>query len=322
MKRIYFFLPAFVFILLCLAAPPKAYSQTACQFNIVGIWQVDGANTSSPVLYRFASDGTISRLSGPVAGHGKEVSETAIATYTLDEPKAPKAIQFQVKKGSEAFSQGTISMAIKAYDENSFTCTKPDNSSTRWVRADDSRYYLVLAGRKGMFYDRSGPTFPMLVKLDGDKTQVDAVGIYSVRGTANFGTIPSETYREFMKESGNPSDVLLRLEISGGQYERGLQILRTWERRVREGTLLYPDISMDNILLVKQITESLNQCAERVKLYNLDWGVDDKISDNTNPTHIPFLYFQELRRLNQALHVGDEKFHHSAHNLLKTLGQQ
>jgi hypothetical protein len=321
MKRTTFFSLFFSLVFFCLIGTPAAFSQKSCQFNIIGTWKVAGADAVNSDLYRFAQDGTITLLSRSGTQQKSEMSETAIGTYKLDDPKAPKVIQFQVLKASSDLTKGATSMAINAYDEASFTSAKPGSGSIHWIKVDTNRYFIILAGRKGTFYDRSGPAFPMLIKMDNDKTQVDAVGIYSIRGTANFGTIPADTRQEFMKESGNTSDVMLRLEISAAQYERGLQILRTWERRVREGTLLYPDISMDNILLAKQVTESLNQCTEKIKLYNLDWGVEDKISDNTKPTHIPFLYFQELRRLNQSLHVRDEQFPHPGHLMQKPMGQ-
>jgi hypothetical protein len=170
------------------------------------------------------------------------------------------------------------------------------------------RHFLVLAGRSGTFYDNSGPAFPMLIKLDGERTQVDAVGVYSIQGKRMFGPVPAEAYQEFMKEPRAASDVMLRLEITSAQYERCLKILQTWERRTNEGALLYPDVSMDNILLVKQVTESLSQCGEKIKLYKLDWGYEDKISYNNPPPRIPFLFFKEMRSLNETLHLGDEKF--------------
>jgi hypothetical protein len=171
------------------------------------------------------------------------------------------------------------------------------------------RHFLILAGRSGTFYDKSGPAFPMLIKLDGERTQVDAVGVYAYQGKRMFGSVPAETYREFMKEPGAASDVMLRLEITPAQYQRGLKILQTWDRRAREGALLYPDISLDNILLLKQVTESLNQCGEKeIKLYRLDWGVEDKISDDNPAARVPFLFFKEMRRLNESLHLRDEKF--------------
>src|SRR5262245_48036117 len=171
------------------------------------------------------------------------------------------------------------------------------------------RYFLVLAGRSGTFYDHSGPTFPMVIKFGDKQPQIDAVGIYSnAREQGAFGVIPSVTYNEFMKEPRSSSDVMLRLEITGPEYERCLKIIQTWERRVREHTLLYSSIYMDNILLVKQVTECLNQCGQRIKLYNLDWGLQDTISENNIPSKTPFLYFKELRRLNGSLHVPDQKF--------------
>ena len=169
-------------------------------------------------------------------------------------------------------------------------------------------HFLVLAGRSGMSYDKSGPAFPMLIKLDGGRTQIDAIGIYFIQGNRLFGPVPEEVYQEFMKEPRAASDVMLRLEITSAQYERCLKSLQTWERRAREGALLYPNVFMDNILLVKQVTESLGQCGEKIKLYNLDWGIEDKISDDNPPPRIPFLFFKEMRRLNETLHVRDEKF--------------
>ena len=70
---------------------------------------------------------------------------------------------------------------------------------------------------------------------------------------------------------------------------------------------------MNNILLVKEVTESLNQCGEKVKLYNLDWGFEDDISEHNKPSRVPFLYFKELKRLNESLHISDKKFNEPWH---------
>jgi hypothetical protein len=104
--------------------------------------------------------------------------------------------------------------------------------------------------------------------------------------------------------------MMLRLEINQAQYQRGLKILRTWERRVREDALLYPTgTHLNNILLVKAVTETLNQCSEDIKLYKLDYlHPEDWISEKYPPQYIPFIYFGELRRLNEARHVRDEEF--------------
>jgi len=171
------------------------------------------------------------------------------------------------------------------------------------------RYFLVLAGRRGTFYDKSGPAFPMLIKLDGERTQVEAVGIYSNQGIRKFGIVPEQTCLEFMKEPREASGTMLRLEITSAQYERGLKVLRTWERRVNEGALLYRKSPMNNLMLVKEVAESLNRCGEKeIRLYKLDWSEEDILSDEIPPSQVPFLFFRELRRLNESLHVRDDKF--------------
>jgi hypothetical protein len=307
----------FSLVFICLTATTTAFGQKGCGLDIVGTWKAAGADGANPVFYRFAPDTTVTVLARSGSDQASELREVASATYLLDDPKEPKAILLKTTKEGGGLAQGTTSMQIAGYDDTSITFGKPGSGPTRWVRVDHNRYFVVLAGRSGTFYDLSGPTFPMLIKMDEGKSQVDAVGIYSVKGAANFGTVPAEAYKEFMKEPHNASDVMLRLEITGVQYARGLKILRTWERRVREGALLYPEIQMDNILLVKQVAESLNQCGEKIKMYNLDWGIDDKISDGIKPPHIPFLYFKELRRLNESLHVSDERFHQSARPALQ-----
>jgi hypothetical protein len=301
-------------ILICLTA--TAFGQNVCEFNIVGMWKASTINDVSSVIYRFEPDGAVTMLSLPGSGPDSKSKEIARGTYKLDNPKAPKSISFTITREGEGSAQGAPSMKIVKYDDTSFTSENGDSSSVlQWVRMDPNQYFLVLAGRSGVFYDRSGPTLPILIKSDGRETQIDAVGIYFVGGKPYFGSIPAEYRDEFMKDSLGDSDVMLRLAVSGPQYERGLKVLRTWDRRAREGALLYPDVFMDNVLLVKQVTETLNQCGATVKLYTLDWGVYDYISENNPPSRAPFLYFKELKRLNESLHVPDVRFQESTHRV-------
>jgi hypothetical protein len=301
-------------ILICLTA--MAFGQNVCEFNIVGMWKASTINDVSSVIYRFEPDGAVTMLSLPGSGPDSESKEIARGTYKLDNPKAPKSISFTITREGEGSAQGAPSMKIVKYDDTSFTSENGDSSSVlQWVRMDPNQYFLVLAGRSGVFYDRSGPTFPILIKSDGRETQIDAVGIYFVGGKPYFGSIPAEYRDEFMKDSLGDSDVMLRLAVSGPQYERGLKVLRTWDRRAREGALLYPDVFMDNVLLVKQVTETLNQCGDTVKLYTLDWGTYDYISENNPPSRAPFLYFKELKRLNESLHIPDVRFQESTHRV-------
>jgi hypothetical protein len=180
-----------------------------------------------------------------------------------------------------------------------------------WVHSDQTRHYLVLAASRGVFYDRSGPSIVMLMKADAaaDEVEMGAVGIHAdEKGRAVFGTVPWRSYDALLREPKKGSqNVLLRLEINQPQYERVLGVLRNWEKRARENALLYPnDFNMNNILLVKQATEELNRCSERVNLYKLDWGLEDRISDENARSHVAFLVFEDLKRRNAALHVPDE----------------
>ncbi len=182
--------------------------------------------------------------------------------------------------------------------------TRTDNQRDRSVV---QQYYMILAGQTDVFYDRSGPTFVMLMRTAADETDVGAFGIYAgERKQPVFGPVPSSFYERFVSESRKsrrPSDVLLRLAISKPQYDRALQVLQSWDRRVRENALLYPEIAMDNILLVKQATEELNRCSQVLVPYELDWRLEDGISEHNVASRIPYEYFRELARLNAARHV-------------------
>src|SRR5688572_14288940 len=176
----------------------------------------------------------------------------------------------------------------------------------RWSSTDTQQYYMILAGHTDVFYDRSGPTFVMLQRTAADETDVGAFGIYAgERRQPVFGPVPANVYERFVKQARKPSDVLLRLAISQPQYQRALQVLQSWERRVRENALLYPEIAMDNILLVKQATEELNRCSQTLVPYELDWGLEDDISEHNLASRIPYEYFRELARRNAARHVAE-----------------
>jgi hypothetical protein len=307
-------------ILICLTA--TAFGQTVCEFNIVGTWKATSINDVSSVIYRFEPDGAVTMTSLPNSGEGSESKEITKGTYKLDNAKSPKSISFKVDRENIDNPDGTILVKIIKYGDASFTTGSNDHDTLEWERMDTNRYFLVLAGRNGVFYDRSGPTFPILIKTDGRETQIDAVGIYSVGAKPYFGLIPAELRDEFMKESRNASDVMLRLEIAAPQYERGLKALRTWDRRAREGALLYPNVFMDNILLVKQVTETLNQCGTTtVKLYRLDSGPYDYITNDNRPSLTAFYYFKELKRLNESLHIPDVRFQEIMHPTAKQARQ-
>jgi hypothetical protein len=176
----------------------------------------------------------------------------------------------------------------------------------QWTRSDSQRHFMVLAGRTEVFYERSGPTFVMMIKSGSDESELGAFGIYATPDKhPAFGAVPASEYERFLQEPGKDSEVMLRVEISGPAYDRAVKILQSWDRRVRERALLYPDIALDNILLVKQATEELNRCSKTLNSYELDWGLEDAISEHNTALRIPFEYFKELKRRNSAKHVPD-----------------
>lgn len=296
-------------LLICLAATSTSFGQEGCEFNIVGTWKADTAAAKNVLLYRFAPDGTLTVLSVSAAEPAAEPQEIARATYELDDPKAPKTITLTTTSKNRIFLYGKSSMKVLEYTDSSLTCELPGYERTRWIKADPDRHFIILAARRGEFYDTSGSAFPILVKVVGRESQVDAVGIYSNQGKRAFGTVPPPVYKDFLREPKNDSEVMLRLEISLAQYERGLKVLRTWERRVRNDELLYPlSPPLNNVLLVKAVTETLNQCSEEFKLYKLNYLTEDWITEQYSPAFIPFAYFKELRRMNEPLHVRDDKF--------------
>jgi hypothetical protein len=65
---------------------------------------------------------------------------------------------------------------------------------------------------------------------------------------------------------------------------------------------------------VKAVTETLNQCSDDVNLYKLNWVVkDDWITNQVGTAFVPFYYFQELRKRNEARHIPDQKFQELVH---------
>ena len=143
--------------------------------------------------------------------------------------------------------------------------------------------------------------------------KIDAAGTYSNHGKSAFGAVPPDTYKDYLRDAHGESEVILRLEINSQQYERALNIVQEWERRAKEGSLLYryPDANgaLNNLVLLRGITETLNLCENDFDLYKLDYNYPtDWISDAYAPEFIPFYFFKELRRRNESRHIEYKKF--------------
>ena len=286
----------------------------SCSFDIVGTWKAQLSPTQA-ILYRFDAKGEVTVLS--VSGN-EAPQQTATAKYEVNkELGKPESVSFKATGENRIFGAAKKTMKIVSYDDSSITCAIPGVGNTRWTRVDPDRYFLVLAAREKEFYDFSGSAFPMVIKLAGGVPTIDAFGIYPENKQRAFGTIPPALYKEYLREARNDSETTLRLEINSRQYERVLKVIKEWERRKREGALLYTTAPetvddstyLNNILIVKAATETLNQCSEDINLYPLNYvHRDDWISDKYGSPLVPFYYFKELRLRNEARHIPDQKF--------------
>jgi hypothetical protein len=301
-------------IMLLGSAGTALAQEKSCSFDIVGTWKAQ-LSTSEARLYRFDEKGGVTVLS--VNGTA-EPREVATASYkVIENLDEPKSISFTATGKNRIFGALRKTMKVVSYTDASVTCEIPGIGTTRWTRVDPDRYFIVLSARQEEFYDHSGSAFPVLIKLAGGVPTIDAFGVYPENGKAAFGTVPAAVYKDHLREARNESETTLRLEINSRQYQRALKIVKEWERRAREGALLYgtaadtPEdpASLNNILVVKAITETLNQCSDDFDLYKLNYVYpEDWIADRISPGFIPFVYFRELRRRNEARHIGDQKF--------------
>jgi hypothetical protein len=295
------------------AVPSAAQQPKKCQFNIVGTWKAQISPTEAR-LYTFDANGGVKVLD---ASGSQQPTEIATAKYELlEDPKAPSEISITATGKNKVFGRTTTAMKVVSFTDSSITCQIPGVGETRWTRVDPDRYFIVLVAREGEFYDLSGSAFPVVIKMAGGVSKLDGAGIYSDKGKAAFGAIPADYYKEYLRDARGDSEVILRLEINSRQYERALKVVQEWQRRAREHTLLYTHdnglsapLPLNNIVLVKAVTETLNLCENDIDLYKLDYIFPgDWISDRFSPEFVPFMYFKELRKRNEARHIEYKKF--------------
>jgi len=299
--------------------------QKACQFKITGTWQSSTDGQKNPTRQRFGSNGVVTELSRNSSDKGSEWQVRGNSTYRLDDPKTPKAIILTPIDKSGRFS-GDTTLQIKTFDDGLFVTAQggnPGSALTRWTRVDPQRYFVVFAAGKGdPGFGAAG--FAILIKTDGVHTQRDAFGVYPVVNPLErhpiLGVIPAKIRRQFDTEPAGDSGAMLRLEVTAGPYNRALEVLKTWERRSEENTLLYTAPYLNNAVYLNQLASSLNEtgvltwrggtpCTETIKLQKLTWLLSDPIMTKHNMTQTPYYLFKTLRQLNSSLHLNDSQFH-------------
>ena len=130
-------------------------------------------------------------------------------------------------------------MKVVSYDDSSITCEIPGMGTLVGPESIPTGISLCSRHARESSTIASGSAFPMVIKLAGGVPTIDAFGIYLTKGGRAFGTVPPDVYKKYLREARNDSETTLRLEINSRQYERVLKIIKEWERRDREGALLY-----------------------------------------------------------------------------------
>jgi hypothetical protein len=314
--------------------PAPAAAPKPCPFNIVGTWRSE-AEAANPIFFRFAPDGTVTLLSRSEGAPDLDFEVTAAMKYKLDKPSAPTSIDLVAVRGNEVFGRGTTTYTVTEFSDDSFTTVNPMTHAglVRWVRVKTNRYFLTFAARRmplNAYYDDNsvaihptkgrptrqtmgGPAFAMWTKLDGRKTEVETLGLHIMTDGAGrmipvVGPVPAELHKQFASESRKDSDVMIRLELTEAEYERTHKVFRTWDKRVRDKTLLYDDPYLNAMEFLRRTAESLNLCGEKVKLHKLNWSQWDEVATKHHLPEHPVEYISIMRKRNDELHVTNERF--------------
>jgi len=310
----------FNLLLTCLLTGATALAQKSCQFDIVGTWQMAESNPENPPnLLSFARNGISTTFFHDTSGRGSEWTAGSRSKYSLDNPTGPRTLRFTPLKRANR-ETGRVEYLITQYDDGSFTTgiqVGGDTELTRWIRVDAQHYYIVFAAGKGT-PDFGAAAFAMLVRTDGHETQTDSFGLYPVNQhgqTVVLGDVPEDVRRSFAKEAPDDSAAILRLQLAAGAYHRALQVMKTWERRVSESTLPYSYPYLNNAVYIDEVAQSLTRCGGPIKMYELTWRYLDPINQRLDLPQVPYQNIKEFRRLNEDLHIRDEKFYQAARAL-------
>src|SRR5687767_2404674 len=170
--------------------------EKSCSFDIVGTWKAQVSSTEAR-LYQFDAKGVVTVLS--TAGTA-EPQQIATAKYeVINDLGKPQSVSFTASGKDRIFGAVKKTMKVVSYDDSSITCAIPGIGTTRWTRVDPDRYFIVLAARTGEFYDTSGSAFPMVIKLAGGVSTIDAFGVYLENKQIGFGTVPPALYKEYLR---------------------------------------------------------------------------------------------------------------------------
>jgi hypothetical protein len=296
----------------CLLSRVDAFGQSeekkACAFNIAGMWKSEATSGTNPVFYGFGHDQRIT-----VFGHVSDVlpqefEMMASVGYKLDNPAAPKRIEFTATRATDMFREGKTSMEIVQYGDDSFTTLDTESGSQlRWDRVQTRRYFLTFAVRSGKAQP-DGAAFAMWTKLNGRKTDIEALGVHfakDVKGKPGpvFAPVQAQLYNEFTAESEKEAEVMMRIELTEAEFERSYKVFEAWTEFARIAKLPHKDHYLNGLEFLKSAAENLNLCDEKLTLQTTDGAAAAR-----NPHQQTLEYVRMMRKRNDNLHVTDREF--------------
>ena len=299
-------------MIICLLPRGDAFGQSdekkACAFNIAGMWRSEATSETNPVFYGFGHDARVT-----VFGHVPDVlphefEMMASVGYKLDNPAAPRRIVFTATRGTDMFREGKTSLEILQYSDDSFTTLDTESGSQiRWDRVQTRRYFLSFAVRSGQAQP-GGAAFAMWTKLDGRKTEIEALGVHLAKDAKGkmapvFNPIPAQLYNEFATESEKESDVMMRIELTEAEFERSYKVFEAWAEFARIAKLPHKDPYINGMEFLKSAAENLNLCDEKLKLQTTDGAAAAR-----NPHQQTLEYVRMMKKKNDDLHVTDRDF--------------
>jgi hypothetical protein len=324
MKRVVFL---YSVALLCLVAERAAFAQPqakpearkACPFRIAGMWRMEGTTEMTRLFFDFSSEGYVTLLGHAPGTLPQDFEMIEAVNYKLDQPAAPKAIEFTTTRGNDAFGPGVTRMEIIEYSDDSFTTRGPaSEQKTRWMREKTHRYFLTFAARPDPSQS-GGPAFAMWTVLDGRKADREVLGVQWVKDQEGktlsaFGPITTEIGDRIIEESDRDAkrkkeeSAFMRVELSAAKYEITRRIYESWSKQVQTQALPYADAYLNGLEFLRQIAESLNQCGEPIKLLKLTPRERDEVIAKHQLPQYTLTYIRALRKQNDELHVNDVEF--------------
>ncbi|HEY7181799.1 MAG TPA: hypothetical protein VIC84_10295 [Blastocatellia bacterium] len=285
------------------AAPGQSAAGKACPFSIAGMWKVEGRTEADALFYSFSADGWVNVVSHSADALPREYEVIAQVKYVLDNPSAPRRVQFITERGNDAFHAGKTSLEVVEYNDDSFVTENPETQDRRrWVRAQTHRYFLTFAAGDGPVQS----AFAMWTTLDGRGSKIEAFGLRTENRDVEapaFGPIPDQLYHEFEYESEKDSRVMLRLELTEAEFERSHNVFETWAEFARTAKLPHDAPYLNGMDFLKSAAESLNQCDEKLKL---DKAAGAAAMPNSHQQILE--YVRMMRKKNESLHVTNGMF--------------